>query len=156
MGGGVGDVQEEGLRRGCVDVIADACRTPAAVREPDKVVEALRPALLRHFRPALLARLVVVPYFPLRKREIVQIVELKLRSVKQRVRDHHNAELTYDAGLVDSLAERCEPESGAREIDQILTQSLLPELSTRILERMAKGVSFSKIHISVDDMGRFV
>ena len=138
------------------EVIEEKCKTPAAARETDKLVEALRPTLLRHFRPALLARLTVVPYYPLRKREIVQIVELKLRSVKQRVRDNHNAELTYDEGLVESLAAKCEPESGAREIDQILTQTLLPELSTRILERMAKGVSFSKIHITVDDMGRFV
>jgi len=138
------------------EVIEERCKAPAAAREIDKLVEALRPTLLRHFRPALLARLTVVPYYPLRKREIVQIVDLKLRSVKQRVRDNHNAELTYDEGLVESLALKCEPESGAREIDQILTQTLLPELSTRILERMAKGVSFSKIHISVDDMGRFV
>ena len=111
---------------------------------------------MRHFRPALLARLVIVPYFPLRKREIVRIVELKLLSVKQRVRENHAAELTYDADLVESLAAKCDPSSGAREIDRILTQTLLPELSTRILERMAKGISFTKIHISVDDMGRFV
>jgi len=122
----------------------------------DELVEALRPELLRHFRPALLARLVIVPYHPLRQREIVRIVELKLQSVQRRVRENHAAELTYDPPLVQSLAERCDPLSGAREIDRILTQTLLPELSTRILEKMANGVSFSKIHISVDDMGRFV
>jgi len=122
----------------------------------ESLVEKLRATLLHHFRAALLARLVVVPYYPLRSREIVRIVELKLRSVQQRVRENHNAELTYDPALVESLAKRCKPESGAREIDQILTQSLLPELSTRILERMARGEAFSKIHISVDEMGRFV
>jgi type VI secretion system protein VasG len=137
-------------------VIEELCAEPNGKRDTASVVEALRPALLRHFRPALLARLVVVPYFPLRKREVSRIVELKLRSIKQRVRDNHAAELTYDPRLVESLTERCKPESGAREIDQILTQTLLPELSTRILEKMANGVSFSKIHISVDEMGRFV
>jgi type VI secretion system protein VasG len=139
------------------EIIAEACRkSPAEKRDADSIVEALRPELMRHFRPALLARLVIVPYYPLRKREVVRIVELKLKSVKRRVRENHNAELTYDPDLVQSLADRCDPESGAREIDRILTQTLLPELSTRILEKMANNVSFTKIHISVDDMGRFV
>ncbi len=124
--------------------------------DPAELVDRLRPALLRWFRPALLARLVIVPYSPLGEGEIVRIVKLKLRSIQRRVRENHAAELTYDDGLIESLAGRCNPESGAREIDQILTQTLLPELSTRILERMAKGVSFSKIHISVDEMGRFL
>jgi type VI secretion system protein VasG len=137
------------------EVIEEACREEPRP-DPAELVERLRPALLRWFRPALLARLVIVPYCPLGEGEIVRIVELKLRSIQQRIRGNHAAELTYDSGLVESLAGRCNPESGAREIDQILTQTLLPELSTRILERMAKGVSFTKIHISVDEMGRFV
>ncbi|HEX7832941.1 MAG TPA: type VI secretion system ATPase TssH [Thermoanaerobaculia bacterium] len=139
------------------EVIAQSCKAvPEGKRNATKLVEELRPVLLEHFRPALLARLVVVPYYPLRKREVVRIVELKLASIQQRVRENHNAELTYEAGLVQSLADRCNADSGAREIDQILTQTLLPELSTRILERMANGVTFSNIHITVDEFGRFV
>jgi len=138
------------------EVIMAACRDGAEKRDVTKLVEKLRPALLDHFRPALLARLVIVPYYPLRHREVERIVELKLKSVQRRVRENHNAELTFEPGLVQSLAQRCNPEEGAREIDLILTQTLLPELSTRILERMAKGVSFSNIHISVDEFGRFV
>ena len=138
------------------EVIADVAKMPVEKRDTAAIVERLRPALLEHFRPALLARLVIVPYYPLRKREVVRIVELKLASIQERVRQNHNAELTYEPGLVQSLADRCNPDSGAREIDQILTQTLLPELSTRILERMANGVSFSNIHITVDEFGRFV
>jgi len=138
------------------NVIMEACRTPGEQRDVTKIVEALRPELLKVFRPALLARLVIVPYFPLRSREIVRIAELKLRAIQERVLDNHGAELTYDARLAASIAERCDPASGAREIDQRLTQTLLPELSTRILERMAKGAAFTKIHISVDAMGRFI
>jgi type VI secretion system protein VasG len=138
------------------DVIMEACRAPAEKRDAQKIVDALRPELQRVFRPALLGRLVVVPYYPLREREVTRIVELKLRSIQERVRDNHAAELTYEPRLVESLAERCDPGSGAREIDRILTQTLLPELSTRILERMATGATFSKIHISVDAMGRFI
>ena len=125
-------------------------------RDTQAIVDALRPELQKVFRPALLARLVVVPYFPLRQREIVRIVELKLHSIQERMRDNHAAELTYDVRLVDSIAGRCDAANGAREIDQILTQTLLPELSTRVLERMASGTPFSKIHISVDAVGRFV
>ena len=139
------------------DVILEACGNGGALQcDTETVVELMRPELLRHFRPALLARLVIVPYYPLRKREIARILDLKLASVCKRVRENHNAELTYDPALADSLAARCQPESGAREIDQILTQTLLPELSTRILEIMGRGESFSKIHISVDEFGRFV
>jgi type VI secretion system protein VasG len=125
-------------------------------RDVNAIVELLRPALLRHFRPALLARLVIVPYFPLGKSEIFRIVELKLASVQRRIRENHAAEMTFDPRLVQSLADRCEPASGAREIDAILTQTLLPELSTRILDRLARGAGFSKIHISVDQHGRFL
>ncbi|HEV7238631.1 MAG TPA: type VI secretion system ATPase TssH [Thermoanaerobaculia bacterium] len=138
------------------DVIQEFCKAQSDKRDSTAVVEALRPSLLQHFRPALLARLVVVPYYPLRKREVLRIVELKMKSVEQRVRENHAAELTYDPKLVQTLADRCDPDSGAREIDQILTQTLLPELSTRILERMANGTSFTGIHISVDEFGRFV
>jgi type VI secretion system protein VasG len=137
------------------EVIEDACRDGARP-DPAALLEELRPALLRWFRPALLARLVIVPYYPLGESEIVRIVDLKLRSIQRRIRENHAAELTFDDGLIESLAGRCNPESGAREIDQILTQTLLPELSGRILERMAKGVSFTKIHVSVDEMGRFL
>jgi type VI secretion system protein VasG len=139
------------------NVILEACGNGGVPkRDTETIVELMRPELLRHFRPALLARLVIVPYYPLRKREIARILDLKLASVRQRVRENHNAELTYDPALAESLAARCKPESGAREIDQILTQTLLPELSTRILEIMGRGESFSKIHISVDEFGRFV
>jgi type VI secretion system protein VasG len=138
------------------EVIAQTSKAPADARDTAAMVAKLRPTLLEHFRPALLARLVIVPYYPLRKQEVVRIVQLKLASIQQRVRENHNAELTYEPGLVQSLAERCNPDSGAREIDQILTQTLLPELSTRILERMANGVTFSNIHITVDEFGRFV
>ncbi|HEX4955284.1 MAG TPA: type VI secretion system ATPase TssH [Thermoanaerobaculia bacterium] len=138
--------------------IQEACReSPEGRPDPEAVLERIRPALLRHFRPALLGRLVVVPYYPLGKAEVLAIVDLKLRQVKRRLRENHGAELTWDDRLVASLAERCRvEESGARNIDHLLTQTLLPELSARILARMAKGEGFQKVHVSVDEMGRFV
>ena len=135
------------------EVIGEACRR-AKKPSVEELAEPLRAALLDRFRPALLARLVVVPYYPLSHADIVRIVELKLGAIVRRVRENHNAELTYDPRLVESLAGRCDPSSGAREVDQIFTQTFLPELSTRILERMAKGVSFANIHVTVDALGR--
>ncbi|MFN7963125.1 MAG: type VI secretion system ATPase TssH [Thermoanaerobaculia bacterium] len=138
--------------------ILEACRqSPERRPDPETVVERIRPSLLLHFRPALLGRLVVVPYYPLGKAEILAIVDLKLRQVQSRFRDNHRAELSYDDALVNALADRCRAaDSGARTIDQLLTQTLLPELSTRILERMARGESFQKVHVSVDELGHFV
>jgi len=139
------------------EAVAELCEEEGARPEPEALLEALRPVLQRRFPAALLGRLVVVPYYPLGKEEIVAIVGLKLEGVRERIRDNHRAELTWDDPLVQSIAERCtERHSGARNIDHLLTQTLLPELSTRILERMARGEGFKKVHISVDEYGRFV
>ncbi len=123
----------------------------------EELLDAVRPILQHRFPAALLGRLVVVPYYPLGHEEIVRIVGLKLEGVRERIRASHAAELTWDEPLVESLAARCtERSSGARNIDHLLTQTLLPELSGRILERMARGEAFKKVHISVDELGRFV
>ncbi len=138
-------------------LILEACRTSAGRPDADKLVERLRPELLSHFRAAFLGRLVVVPYLTLGRREIQRIVELKLQAIQQRIRSNHGAELTFDDGLMAALADKCTAEeSGARNIDHILTQTLLPELSGQILERMARGEEFEHVHISVDEMGRFL
>jgi type VI secretion system protein VasG len=135
------------------DAIARACQGRERPT-PEQLVEEVRPALLRHFSPALLGRLVVVPYYPLGDREIRRIVELKLARIRQRVRESHRAELTYGEELVDAVAGRCtEVDSGARNIDHILTHTLLPELSAALLGRIALGEGFSAVHVSLDDSG---
>jgi type VI secretion system protein VasG len=114
-------------------------------------VELTRPDLLTCFKPALLGRLVVVPYHPLGDAEIREIVTLKLTKVQQRFRDHHRAELTYGEDLVAAIAARCtEVDSGARNVDHILTQTLLPELSGELLARLARSEIFSGVHVSLD------
>jgi type VI secretion system protein VasG len=131
----------------------------AARPEAERLAEEVRPALLAHFKPAFLGRLVTVPYYPLGDEQIREIVELKLAKVRQRVRDSHRAELTYGEELVDAIATRCtEVDSGARNIDHILTQSLLPELASALLGRIALGEGFSGVHVSAGDSpgGAFV
>jgi type VI secretion system protein VasG len=144
------------------EVIARLCREGRDGRDgadrpaPERLAEEMRPALLKHFRPAFLGRVVVVPYYPLGEREIREIVELKLARIRERIRAGHHAELTYGEELVEAIAGRCtEVESGARNVDHILTQTLLPELSGAILERMAIGESITRVHVGLDDAGGF-
>jgi type VI secretion system protein VasG len=122
----------------------------------DELADAIRPALLRHFRPAFLGRLVVVPFYPLGEDDLREIVELRLAEVQRRFWEAHRAELTYDEAVVDAIAGGCtEVESGARTVDQILSHHILPELSALVLERMTRGQRFDAVHLSPSLDGGF-
>jgi type VI secretion system protein VasG len=85
-----------------------------------------------------------------------RIIRLQLDRIVKRTRENHRTEMVYAEGLVDAVAARCtESESGARNIDHILTHGLLPELSAEFLSRMAAGQSFGKVEVDTDDAGRF-
>jgi type VI secretion system protein VasG len=138
------------------DLIARLCKDGAERPSSERLSEEIRPALLKQFRPAFLGRVTVVPYYPLGEEQIREIVELKLARIRERIRAGHHAEMTYGEELVDAIAGRCtEVESGARNVDHILTQTLLPELSSAILERMAAGESITRVHVGLDDAGGF-
>jgi type VI secretion system protein VasG len=122
----------------------------------DELVVAVRPALLRHFKPAFLGRLVVVPYLPLNDDELRQIVQLKMRAIEERVGRTHEPELSWDPAVIDAIVAQCtETESGARTIDHLLTQPLLPELSEHVLDRLAERAEFDLIRIKLDPSGHF-
>ncbi|MBI4389657.1 MAG: type VI secretion system ATPase TssH [Nitrospinae bacterium] len=132
------------------------CADPEKQPPPETMVNHLRPHLLKHFQPAFLGRLAVVPYYPLGREQILNIVKLKLSKVQERFRENHRAELTFAGDLVSNIASRCtEADSGARNIDHILTQTLLPQLSREILQIMADGNGFSAVHVSLDSSGQF-
>src|SRR5580658_163930 len=115
---------------------------------------AIRPALLAQFPTALLGRMVVVPYLPLSDPTIRAIVRLKLTRIQERFAAIHRAELTYAETVVEAIAARAtETESGARTIDTILTQTLLPDLSAEILDRLAEGGSIASVHVGLDAEG---
>ena len=137
------------------DVITDACaggRRPA----PEALIERLRPALLRQFSPAFLGRLVLVPYYPLGDAQIHRIVELKLGRLAERFATNHHARFTWDAAVVERITARCtEVDSGARNVDDILTQSVLPEVSTLVLEHLSMAEPFHAIHMGLGTDGRF-
>src|SRR5207244_10734284 len=104
----------------------------------------------------LLGRMVVVPYFPLSDSVLKKIITLNLKKIAARMKENHKAEFIYDEALVDAVASRCkEVESGARNVDHILTGSMLPALSGEVLQRMAEGLTVRKVHVGVDSDGEF-
>jgi type VI secretion system protein VasG len=137
------------------DVITQACE---GGRRPDPavLVERLRPALLRQFSPAFLGRVVLVPYYPLGDAQVRNIVELKLAKLADRLQENHHSAFTFDPEVADLVTARCtETDSGARNIDFILTQTVLPQLSSLVLERMSEHRPFSAVHMGVDAHGQF-
>lgn len=137
------------------EVITDACaagRIPA----PEQLVERLHPVLLRRFSPAFLGRLVLVPYYPLGDAQIRRIVELKLQRLAKRFEANHRAAFSWTPEVVTRITARCtEVDSGARNVDAILTQSVLPEVSTLVLEHLSMAEPFSAIHMGLSTDGRF-
>ena len=133
------------------DLISTLCEDEELVPEPGALAQALRPELLRVFPPALLGRLIVLPYVPLAAEVLANIVRLQLDRIAQRVADNHDVRLKYDDAVVDLIVSRCEEvSSGGRMIDAILTNSMLPELSVALLERQIGGVTLQSVQISAD------
>jgi type VI secretion system protein VasG len=138
------------------DTIMKLCADPETRPDQHGLAEALRPDLLKVFKPAFLGRLIIVPYFPIGDDAMRRIIELQLGRIRARLQENNRAQFTYDEALVTEVARRCtEVESGARNVDHILTRTLLPEISKEFLARMAAGEPISKVHVSVDGAGAF-
>jgi len=139
------------------DTIMKVCADPDTRPTAEGLAEALRPDLLKAFKPALLGRINIVPYFPLSDEVIRQIIKLQLKRIGDRMRENHKAAFSYDDALMATIAGRCkEVESGARNVDHILTGTLLPEISREFLSRMAEGRPVQRAHVTVDGEGKFV
>lgn len=138
------------------EVILKACRDPQNMPAAEALADMVRGELLKYFKPAFLGRLVIVPYYPLADNVIQEIVRLNLEKIRKRFRDNYKAELTYSEELVAAIAARCtEVDTGARNVDHILTQILLPELSGELLKRMAIGEICTEIYVYLDSAGEF-
>jgi type VI secretion system protein VasG len=138
------------------DRVMRLCADPGTMPGPGDLAEALRGDLLRTFPAALLGRMNLVPYYPIGDEVMKQIITLQLGRIALRMRENHKAHFTYSDELVASIAGRCkEVESGARNVDHILTRSLLPEMSHEFLTRMAAGESISQVHVSINREGAF-
>ncbi len=127
-------------------------------REPviREIYEEIKPTLSAHFKPALLARMTVVPYIPISPAALGDITRLKLNSLVDRLKKSQRIDATYSDRMVELIASRCtEVDTGARNIDHILRASLLPLLSSEILGKMAEGLMPKKLFIDIDDQKNF-
>jgi type VI secretion system protein VasG len=134
------------------DLVMNLCKDPELLPEPEGIAKALRAPLLKTFPPALLGRIVTIPYYPLSDAVLGRIIRLQLDRVVARVASQHGAALEYGEDVVKVVAARCtEPESGGRMIDAIVTNTLLPEISRELLDRISAGVPTRRIGIAVAD-----
>ncbi|MDG4553648.1 MAG: type VI secretion system ATPase TssH [Candidatus Competibacter sp.] len=132
------------------DLIMGMCKDPDLLPDPDGLGKALREPLLKVFPPALLGRLVTIPYYPLSDEMIGDIVRLQLGRVQKRVLENHKVPFGYDDEVVKLIVSRCtELESGGRMVDAILTNTVLPAISQEFLNRMVEGKSVSRVQIKV-------
>ena len=139
------------------DTLMKLTADPETMPGPEGLVKALKPELDKIFKPAFLGRMVIVPYFPVRDEILRQIIVLKLDRIRRRILENHKVHLVWDDAVLGEIAKRCtEIESGARNIDSILTNTLLPEISRQMLGRMVAGEAAADVHVAVMAEGGFV
>jgi type VI secretion system protein VasG len=133
------------------DLVMSLAEDDETKPDPESLATALRPELLKVFPPALLGRLLVLPYYPLSPEMLGGIVTLQLNKIRKRIAENHKIAFDYDQAVVDLIVSRCnEVASGGRMIDAILTNTMLPEMSIALLERQMSGEEVEAIHVSVD------
>ena len=132
------------------NLIMDMCKDPKLMPEPEGICKALRKPLLDVFPAALLGRLVTVPYYPISDETLGIIIRLQLDRIGHRTKDNHNIPFSYDDEVVELIASRCtEVESGARTVDAILTNTVLPEIGQELLTRLMEGKTAKRVHVGV-------
>jgi type VI secretion system protein VasG len=137
------------------DLIMHHCHNkPAEAPDMKHLKAMLTPALQKRFKPAFLGRLQVVPYYPISDAVMRLIIRLKLDRIQARMQLNRRIAFTYADDLVEAIAARCtEVDSGARNVDHILTDTLLPELSRHMLEKMAANIPVATIHVRMTSQG---
>lgn len=134
------------------DEIMDLCTDEENYPTADLLEKAVRPALMKVFPAALLGRLSVIPYYPLSKKALHSIIDLKLNKVVKRIKENYNADMVYDEPLRDEIVSRCDNiASGARLIDAVINNDLLPDISAEFLRNTMEGKVIKKIQVSVKD-----
>jgi type VI secretion system protein VasG len=138
------------------DTIMKLTADPETMPDAEGLAKALKPELNRTFKPAFLGRMVIIPYFPIKDDEMKQIIRLKLGKIERRLAESHRIRLAYAPDVVDEIARRCtEVESGARNVDNILTNTLLPDVSRRLLQALVEGDKPETINVVLSTDGAF-
>ncbi|MEM6656993.1 MAG: AAA family ATPase, partial [Pseudomonadota bacterium] len=134
------------------EMIMDMCADPDLMPDPEGMAKALRDPLLKVFPPALLGRLVTIPYYPLSPDMLGEITKLQLGRIQKRVQQAHGVPFEYTDAVVDEIVNRCqELDSGGRMIDAIVTNTMLPDISAEFLKRMMEGEEVEKVVIDITD-----
>ena len=134
------------------DLIAGLCKDPELMPDPEGMAKALREPLLKIFPPALLGRLVTIPYYPLSDEMLGKIVKLQLNRIKKRVEARYKIPFEYGQDVVKLVVSRCtESESGGRMIDAILTNTMLPDISRVFLTRMMESKPIERVVVGVQE-----
>ncbi|MGA2248954.1 type VI secretion system ATPase TssH [Terracidiphilus sp.] len=132
------------------DLLAKLTSDPETTPDHVTLAKAMKPELDKVFKPAFLGRLMIIPYYPVRDEALKQIIRLKLGKIQKRLKETHRITLDYGDALLNEVAARCtEVESGARNVDNILSNTMLPDLSRQILGRLAEGTSANRVQVSV-------
>jgi type VI secretion system protein VasG len=138
------------------DLIMNMCKDPELLPDPAALAEALQGPLTKVFPPALLGRLVTIPYYPLSDEMLARIVRLQLDRIARRVESNHRVPFTYDEDAVGLIVKRCNnAEAGGRIIDAILTNTVLPRISVEYLTRMSRGEALRGIQLGTGPTGDF-
>lgn len=133
------------------DLITGMCADPELMPEPDALRDALRAPLLQVFPPALLGRLLVVPYYPLSDEMLAMIVRLQLKRIQRRLEENHGIISEVDESVVEQIVARCtEVESGGRMVDAILTNTLLPLMSQLLLDASARDEHYKRLRVTFE------
>ncbi len=134
------------------DVIVNMCKDPDLMPGPEGLEKALRGPLVKVFPDALLNRLVVVPFYPITKEMLRAIIKLNLTRVEKRVQANHKVPFTYDEAVPELISKRCtELERGARMVDALITNTLLPEIGREFLNRLVAGSNIRRVHVGATD-----
>jgi len=134
------------------ELVMSMCRDPELLPDSNALADALKAPLMKVFPPALLGRIVTIPYYPLSPDMMKKIVRLQLGRIKKRVETNHGVPFEYSEAVVEQVVARCQdPESGGRVIDAILTNTVLPTISVEYLQRLASGGEIRRVALDVKD-----
>jgi len=132
------------------DVIINMCKDPELMPNAEGLEKAMRGPLTKVFPDALLNRLMVVPFYPISKQVLQSIIKLNLSRVEKRVKENHKVPFTYEPSVPELIGQRCsELERGARMVDALITNTILPEVGREFLGRLVSGMPANRVHISV-------
>ncbi len=132
------------------------CAQSEELPDPEVLLDNFRPQLLNHFKPAFLGRTTVIPYYPLGDENLLKICKINMERISRRVKDHYNATFSYPEDLLLHIVARSqEVDTGARNIENILSRTLLPEMATECLSRLSDNQEISDITVTVSEDGQF-